>query len=296
MPGQVEQSRRDIINKLSVLEYVIGFRNYRIYEPSQGFSSADVISLQKEASSILQFLGMERYMAIIAYSSVATNTAGHIELNDYDDSQSVFITIGEKYRGNDKAVLCIMAHEICHKLLHIRKFKGKTVEENEVYTDLAAIYTGLGRLILNGCFKQETEWLGNVSRTTTQTIGYLSKENYAYAYVTMSSFYGIKRRQYLAGIDKSVKWTVREVFPPHLARKWFDFKIGTLTKRYTAALRRYNAKPAKHQADIASMKQILRKYSYADDVRTGTGFSKPITAYSLILEPILWKPLLGIPF
>ena len=292
MAGQVEQSRRDIINKLSVLEYVIGFRNYRIYEPSQGFSSADVISLQKEASRILQFLGMERYMAIIAYSSVATNTAGHIELNDYDDSQSVFITIGEKYRGNDKAVLCIMAHEICHKLLHIRRFKGKTVEENEVYTDLAAIYSGLGRLILNGCFRQDVQMFGTTSRTTTQTIGYLSKENYAYAYVVMSSFYGIKRRQYLSGIDKSVKWTVRETTPPHLGRKWFDFKIGTLTKRYTAALSRCNTNPGKHQGEIADLQQILRKFSYADDVRSSNGFSKPVTAYSLFLEPILWREVL----
>ena len=113
---------------------------------------------------------------------------------------------------------------------------------------------------------------------------------------TCSTFVGKTVHFSVAIYNKSVKWTVREVFPPHLARKWFDFKIGTLTKRYTAALRRYNAKPAKHQADIADLQQILRKFSYADDVRTGTGFSKPITAYSLVLEPIFWKPLLRIPF
>ena len=303
MPEQVEQTHRDIINKLSVLEYVIGFQEYRIYEQAKEFSSGDVISLQKEASSMLTFLRMEKYTAVVSYSSVATNTAGHIELNNYDDSPNVFITIASRYKGDDKAVLCIMAHEICHKLLHIRRFRGQTTDENEIYTDLAAIYSGFGKLILNGCYREDVNTqvrfegitMHTTKRTTTQTIGYMSQENYAYAYAIMSSFYGIKKREFLRGLDSDAHYLVGEVSVPHLTRRWFDFKIDTLNKKYRALFDKIDSKPIKVRANRFALQERMRKYSYADDVRSEKGFSKPVTAYSLILEPILWRELLGLP-
>ena len=303
MSSLIEQSHREIVNKLSVLEYIIGFQKYDIYEPSKDFSSDDVLSLQKEASRMLSFLNMDKYTAIVSYSAVATNTAGHIELNNYDDSIDFFVTIASKYKGDDDAVLCIMAHEICHKLLHVRKFHGQNTNENEVYTDLAAIYSGFGRLILNGCYREDVEkeahfegmTMHTSKKTTTRTIGYLSKENYAYAFALMSSLYGVKKRQYLRELNDEVKYLVREASLPHLTRWWFDFKIDTLSKKYRSAFDKIDNKPLRVRANRYALQEKMKKYNYADDVRSEKGFKKPITAYSLILEPVLWREMFGLP-
>ena len=50
MAGTVYQTEKDIVNKLSVLEYVVGFPDYKLYVPSADFRSSDVISIQREAA------------------------------------------------------------------------------------------------------------------------------------------------------------------------------------------------------------------------------------------------------
>ena len=67
MAGTVYQSEKDIVNKLSVLEYVVGFPDYKLYVPSADFHSSDVISIQREAARMLRHLDMGDYLAVIAF-------------------------------------------------------------------------------------------------------------------------------------------------------------------------------------------------------------------------------------
>ena len=86
MSGKVPQTKIDIVRKLSVLEYVVAFNNYRLYEPSREFNSSDAVSVQKEASRMLNHLNMGQYTALISFVTEEPNAGGHIELNDADDS------------------------------------------------------------------------------------------------------------------------------------------------------------------------------------------------------------------
>lgn len=289
MSGKVPQTKIDIVRKLSVLEYVVAFNNYRLYEPSREFNSSDAVSVQKEASRMLNHLNMGQYTALISFVTEEPNAGGHIELNDADDSLNVFIDISIGIKGNNPAVLCVMAHEICHKLLHIRKFRGSTTEENEVYTDLAAIYSGFGRQILNGCH-QEWTTVNNVPGGTqtvkhTNDIGYLEIENYAFAYVLMNSFYGLPFNDWKIGLVENAKEAVRGLGIPPLEGDEFDVQILLAKQEYGDLMRDINLIEYELNSIKRRINVQLSKLDYSTDVRSSDGFTKPITAYSLILEP-----------
>ena len=291
MAGKIYQTERDIVNKLSVLEYVLGCNDYSLYSPSSVFQSSDIISIQKEAVKMLRHLHMDDYMPIISYTTEKPNTGGHIELNDADDSKNIFIYISKDYIGDDAAVLCVLAHEICHKLLHIKKFKGKTTDENEVYTDLAAIYSGFGQLILNGC---HDEWetsapILNEIRTTkhTQDLGYLDIKNYAFAYALMGSMYGQSFESWDRGLSSFANDALNCVVIPPLDPSDFDREIIQVKQGYGDIMRDINLLEDGLLGVKNRIKYKLAKLDYVPDVRSWNGFSKPITAYSLLLEPYL---------
>jgi len=162
-------------------------RIYELLEP-WNFNGYDVVDVQKAGKKISSFIGLPNLTFVINYTQQEKNTAGHIELNNNSD-EGVFIEIDAKYKSENDIILAILAHEICHKLIHIN---GLTLlgYENEILTDAATVYTGLGKLSLNGCetkkFNTNTKWNvdGNTTTTTTttQTVGYLKREQFAFLY------------------------------------------------------------------------------------------------------------------
>jgi hypothetical protein len=126
----------------------------------------DFIELQHSAKKIADFLGLTGLTFLISVSKQDKNTAGHIEL---ENSNDVFIEIDSNTNYNDRTILAILSHEICHKYLQLQNIKliGR---ENEILTDVAAIYLGLGKLILNGC------------NSNNNKVGYLERAQYVYLY------------------------------------------------------------------------------------------------------------------
>ena len=301
MSGKVPQTKTDIVRKLSVLEYIVAFNTYRLYESSRDFNSSDTVSVQKEASRMLKHLNMGQYLALISYVTEKPNAGGHIELNDADDSLNVFIDISIDLKGNNAAVLCVMAHEICHKLLHIRGFRGPTTDENEVYTDLAAIYSGFGRLILNGCHQEWTTTKtvpeGTQIVNHTSDIGYLKIEDYAYAYALMNTFYGIPDNNWTTGLAVNAKEALYGIRISPLDGKEFDKKMLLTKQKFGDLMRDINLIESGLRDIKRRINTQLSKLDYSAEVRSSEGFTKPITAYSLILEPLMdqeAKKLLGI--
>ncbi|MFZ4799927.1 MAG: hypothetical protein ACOYMA_20725 [Bacteroidia bacterium] len=162
-------------------------RIFELLEP-WNFKGNDIIEVQKAAKKISDFIGLPNLTFIINYTQQEKNTAGHIELNN-NSAEGVFIEIDEKYKSESQIILAILAHEICHKLIHIN---GLTLYgyENEILTDTATVFSGLGKLSLNGCevknISSNTEWNGSEKTTTTTTttnkVGYLNREQFAFLY------------------------------------------------------------------------------------------------------------------
>lgn len=118
--------------------------------PSRDFYgewSDNDFSLSLMAQKILSYLGEPMGNLIVSFRSDLGNTPGifHVE------GGREFIFVNSKYMGDPYAVGAVLAHEIMHLYLMSRKkIALENKEENELLTDLATIYLGLGVLVING--------------------------------------------------------------------------------------------------------------------------------------------------
>jgi len=177
-----------IIDKIIFLEKYIGEKvSKSIIEPFY-VPPNDIISIQNAAKKICEFLGLQNMIFIVTIAKQSYQTAGHVELNN---SHTIFIELDSDVANNSESILHVLSHEITHKYLHyngIKAQQGKIYEqENEILTDLTAIYIGLGKLILNGSEYKSEQVIYDKNNMKTQTsihkYGYLSREKYEYAYL-----------------------------------------------------------------------------------------------------------------
>lgn len=183
----------DIIKYLSEIEDSIPNREYPYYYPSGNFDANDIISVQKEAKKMVTHVGLHDCIPIVTFVKTAENEGGHIEL-DSRYSKEVFIEIDEESLGFRDIILCTMAHEICHKVLHNCGFKKNITDINEKCTDLATVVVGFGKLSLNGCHVM-------VSRNRYKTTGYLTKEQFTLALYLVSKSRKISQKEMKIGLN-----------------------------------------------------------------------------------------------
>jgi len=97
------------------------------------------------------------------------------------------IRITKKYRLKLKHVLAILAHESVHNYLDSMGIEDKNTDEDEILTDIAAVYLGLGRLLLQGYepIKWESDHWSRGSEhgyiAHSITIGYVPYQQIRYA-------------------------------------------------------------------------------------------------------------------
>jgi hypothetical protein len=101
-------------------------------------------------------------------------TADVAGLYRVDSEGFVSIEISPKFRGNDAALLAILAHEACHHILDLSGIRAATTEEYERLTELAGFICGFGLLTLKGY--RQVEHVGLARRETH--LGYLSPAEY----------------------------------------------------------------------------------------------------------------------
>lgn len=144
------------------------------------FNGYDTIEIQKAGKKIGDFIGLKNLTFVITFKKQEKGIAGHIELNNNSD-EGVFIEIDEDFKSDPQIILAILAHEISHKIIHVN---GLTQfgYENEILTDIATVFCGLGKLSLNGCEITKTYTSNNTSNTTTKKVGYLVREQFAFIY------------------------------------------------------------------------------------------------------------------
>jgi hypothetical protein len=123
-----------------------------LFEPTENvykkLESGDEKDLRYVASSIAAHLGIAS-IPIIRYDwglKMEPEVAGQIR-SDYYSSyiQIPFFYVGKKYSLGG-----ILAHELTHHLLYSRHIALVDSNENELFTDLTAVFVGLGKLLLNG--------------------------------------------------------------------------------------------------------------------------------------------------
>ena len=147
------------------------------FEPTEDvykkLESGDEKHLQYVASSIATHL---RIMSIptVRYDwglKMEPEVAGQIRSDYY----SAYIQIPFFYVGKKYPLGGILAHELTHHLLYSRHISLVDSNENELFTDLTAVFVGLGKLLLNGTLDEGGG------------LGYLSPDMIAYCLKKMCS-------------------------------------------------------------------------------------------------------------
>lgn len=99
----------------------------------------------------------------------------------------ISVRVSENCADNPATLIAVMAHEFSHIVLHSLWHKEK---DNEIYTDITAMMLGFSNVIKNGRKVIKTSsstdygFLSNTTTTTTETTtyGYLSDENFNFAF------------------------------------------------------------------------------------------------------------------
>ena len=144
-------SIEECIRKVAFLEKSLGIKTqYQILDPFPLYSK-DIIGIQNVGKIIANFIGLSDYAFVISINKLEKNTGGRIGL-EYGKKQ-VFIEISEEILKFKDAIL---AHEITHGYLYINNISFSNKYENEILTDIAAIFFGFGKLMLNGSENEDT--------------------------------------------------------------------------------------------------------------------------------------------
>lgn len=197
----------DYIQKIILLEKQVGAKtSYRMLEPFS-LNSRDAIAIQTAAKKIAEFIGLHDFIFIVATVKQKEKVGGHVELKHGE--KEVFVEISDDTLKFDNAVLATLAHEITHKYLHINAISsgiGSIHEyENEVLTDIATVFLGLGKLVLNGCECQNVrqEYASEGTKTVTETLksGYLDRSQFAFVYRLICAMRRIHSSDYERGLS-----------------------------------------------------------------------------------------------
>lgn len=220
----------DFVSKLVYLEESVGHRtSYQMLEPFP-LDSQSPIDLQSAGKRIGKFLGLDGLIFIIGFSKQDDGIGGHIELQD--DSKDVFVEISPEMREFPQSILATLGHEITHKYLHThRLYKSYDKQDeldNEVLTDIAAVYLGLGKLMMNGCEVQKSSMVyrGNGFETITQTFqsGYLTRNQFSVVYKLVTSMRGTSNAVAADGLSGEARRAlVTDVYP---YKKFFKIPFG----------------------------------------------------------------------
>lgn len=178
----------EIISHLRDIERVLPKRKYSSY-PVQFYYDGYVseIALNGEATKMFSFIGLNEFEPVCEWVDLPNDVAGNISL-DQRRSGEIKIRLSKRFIRNSRAAMAILAHEICHKLLHYHGlyFSGnETLNElNEIYTELCSVFVGFGNLILAGY--QTTE--SNIRNE----LGYIKYDDFILVKEIVENFYEAK--------------------------------------------------------------------------------------------------------
>jgi hypothetical protein len=255
----------DYIAKISLLEARRGAAtSYKILEPFP-IAARDSIGMQKAAKEIADFVGLSGFTFIVTLTKLKKDIGGHIELNY--SHQEVFIEISEDTATFPEAILATLAHEIAHKYLHFHSISAGSglayKYENEILTDITAIFLGLGKLMLNGSEVKRIhqEQLSNGTQTTTHTLksGYLNREQLAFIYLLVCSMRSIDQQvsnQFLTMESRSELQAARKAYPHYFDGQFRQADIRkTILERLTHEMVQAQSVLSVVDRDIHSLNQ-----------------------------------------
>jgi len=211
---------QDYINKIILLEnHSYRMKNYELLNPPDYDGDLDLIEIQKIAKILSQHIGYDKLIFTVSFMNFnkthgtlhemySNNTAGNILL---DDSEDVLIHLSRDLDKYPDSILATLSHEISHKYIHFNRLTFNNSYDNEVFTDLTAVFLGFGKLMLNGVEVTKKTTNYNVENTYTKKVGYLNREQLAFIYLTVNYLNGVSRLSFYSQLRTDVIKAVKKV-------------------------------------------------------------------------------------
>ena len=203
-----QKNIENFIDDLIYLEENLGkHANFYIMSPMKN-KGLDSIALQSYAKEIANFIGIRNKTFLVTFAKQNKKVGGTIEPQH---DQVIPIEIDSAFSGYFDQCIAILAHEITHQKLFNCNLKRHLEIANEVLTDIASIYFGLGKIVLNGCYyydkvetKREKKYDKKIVHytETTKEIGYLTHESFSFIYLLICNIRNIQRKDYESGLSR----------------------------------------------------------------------------------------------
>lgn len=105
---------------------------------------------------------------------------------EYGDGRRAITIVLKQSYGFDQ-IVAIACHECAHAFLFRKAIKLEPTSENEMLTDITAIYLGCGKYLLKGYapinrVSTETTTTSQITRISSSSIGYINMEQCRYVY------------------------------------------------------------------------------------------------------------------
>jgi hypothetical protein len=166
------------IQKLLLLESRLSISSSRSLQQPWAWRSdkGDVFAdLQLLAKNIGVFLDLSNVTFAVAIAKQRRDIAGHVEL--LKRQGEVFIEVDDDLLRHPSCVPAVICHEVMHKVLYEAGIWLDDATENENLTDIACVYAGLGKLMLNGCVSPDWDSEGHERNFS---VGYVSRDGLAF--------------------------------------------------------------------------------------------------------------------
>jgi hypothetical protein len=144
--------------------------------PPPDLYSERILQVQTIAHAIAVHLHLDVRTIIVGFRS-HLGAAARVELSPDRD---LFVDVDSSLKYDYDLLVAILAHEVTHIFLYRAGIRYSDEKQNELLTDTAAAYLGLGAAILNG---HKTQSFGTALTGTSKHIvraNYLSTEEFGY--------------------------------------------------------------------------------------------------------------------
>ncbi|MFJ6795846.1 hypothetical protein [Streptomyces sp. NPDC091268] len=128
------------------------------------------------ASAMVRALRLPDARVVVAFRPMAQ--AASVELAA---GPEYFVEVNDRFRTHRRDLAAALAHEVAHVLLHRLDLRMPTTAADEILTDTAAAYLGVGWLLLDA-YREDA--LGH------QRLGYLTPEEFGYVLARRASLFG----------------------------------------------------------------------------------------------------------
>jgi hypothetical protein len=144
-----------------------------------------LLEAQRTAAAMTRHLGIGDARVIVAFGPLG----GHVGEVELGPGPEYFVTLSPHYRDDPRDIPAVLAHEVTHVFLHRHGIRHADPARNEILTDTATLYLGLGRPML-AAYRVDVVEGRYTRRRTTFRVGYLSPPEMGYVLAKRALAFG----------------------------------------------------------------------------------------------------------